>query len=101
MDPVAGEPPESAALVADRLETVKFRVDSEPHIRVDTTRCQGCELKPCLWVCPAQLFTLSGEEVLFSYEGCLECGTCYVACGLKAISWQYPRGGYGVMFRDA
>lgn len=87
--------------VQEKLDTVLFRVDDRPHIVVDTDRCHTCALRPCLYVCPAQLFTESGGEILFSYEGCFECGTCYVACSGGAVHWSYPRGGYGVCFREA
>lgn len=90
--------------IQERLDLIRYRVDHIPHITVDTRRCEGCSLQPCLTVCPAELFTLSGGAVLFSYEGCLECGTCYVACGTRGnggVSWSYPRGGYGVCFREA
>ncbi|MFO1430445.1 MAG: FAD-dependent oxidoreductase [Candidatus Competibacteraceae bacterium] len=40
--------------------------------------------------------------ILFNYEQCFECGTCYIACNQEgAIRWSYPRGGYGVTFRES
>ncbi|MEK6545549.1 MAG: ferredoxin family protein, partial [Nitrospinota bacterium] len=30
-------------------------------------------------------------------EGCLECGTCRIAC--EFIEWRNPKGGYGVCYR--
>jgi ferredoxin like protein len=36
----------------------------------------------------------------FVYDGCLECGTCYIVCHKKAFTrWRYPRGGFGVAYR--
>jgi len=30
----------------------------------------------------------------------LECGTCYLVCNAEgALTWTYPEGGYGVVFR--
>jgi ferredoxin like protein len=87
--------------IQEKLELVRFKVDKQPHIRLKAEVCSSCEAKPCLWVCPAGLFTLSGGEVLFSYEGCLECGTCYLTCPEDAIEWSYPQGGYGVCFRES
>ncbi|NLI13257.1 MAG: ferredoxin family protein, partial [Peptococcaceae bacterium] len=51
--------------------------------------------------CPACLYTLKEDgELSFDYAGCLECGTCRIICPKEgAISWQYPRGGFGVSFR--
>jgi ferredoxin like protein len=37
--------------------------------------------------------------MVFNCEGCLECGTCKVVCDRDAVSWRYPRGGYGVRYR--
>jgi len=38
--------------------------------------------------------------VLFNYEQCFECGACYLVCNTAgAISWNYPEGGAGVVFR--
>src|SRR5579885_3021792 len=85
--------------IEERLELVRFKVDKTPHIRVRTEECKGCDTTPCVFVCPAGLFELLGDEMHFSYEHCLECGTCYVACERKAIEWEYPRGGWGVSFR--
>lgn len=87
--------------IQEKLDLVRFRVDKESHIKLDSALCQKCELRACLWVCPAGLFTLSGDELLLSYEGCLECGACYLACPQGAIQWNYPKGGYGVCFRES
>ena len=38
--------------------------------------------------------------ILFNYEQCFECGTCYMVCNTEgALTWSYPEGGYGVVFR--
>ena len=38
--------------------------------------------------------------MLFNYEQCFECGTCYLVCNAEgAITWTYPEGGHGVVFR--
>lgn len=80
----------------------KFAVDEEePHIVLDKTICAKCVDKPCLVVCPAVLYTLKDGEMNFDYAGCLECGTCRVICKDKGIiKWAYPRGTFGVAFRN-
>lgn len=88
-------------IIQQKLDLVRFNVDKEPHIRINQEPCRTCDRRPCLYVCPAGLFTLSDGEILFSYEGCFECGACYIACPGGAIDWNYPRGGYGVCFRAA
>jgi ferredoxin like protein len=51
--------------------------------------------------CPANLFVPTSDGgILFNYEQCFECGTCYLVCNSEgAITWTYPEGGYGVAFR--
>jgi len=79
----------------------KFIVDDEQaHIKVDKEVCKTCRDKPCTYACPAGLYTLKDEEMSFDYAGCLECGTCRAVCPYAgAITWSYPRGGFGVQFR--
>jgi ferredoxin like protein len=37
--------------------------------------------------------------VELTIDGCLECGTCRIACGTEVLEWYYPSGGAGVQFR--
>ena len=88
----------------EKMRTVRFRVDSEEaHIKVNSEVCQDCSLTSCVYVCPAKLFIpLDDGNILFNYEQCFECGACYIACNEEgAIEWKYPKGGYGVTFREA
>jgi len=88
--------------VEENLLLLKFNIDKDPHIRVDKNKCDRCELKPCLYVCPVQNFKLEKGELNFSWVGCVECGSCRVSCeklGSQGIKWSYPRGGFGVSFR--
>ena len=32
-------------------------------------------------------------------DGCLECGTCRLVCDAKNVDWNYPRGGFGILFK--
>jgi ferredoxin like protein len=82
------------------LRLVHFSVDLQPHITVDAESCTSCSHRGCLFTCPAECYTEDREGgVKFSYEGCLECGTCRVVCDRGAVSWNHPRGGFGVGFR--
>ena len=79
-----------------------FQIDSEEsHILIDQEVCQSrCTIRYCLHVCPADLYDLNEKgEMTVDYEGCLECGTCYIACREDALEWHYPRAGYGVQYR--
>jgi ferredoxin like protein len=87
----------------DRMATVEFRVDTEAHIVVDNDVCKSCTTQECVTACPARLFVPTSEGgILFNYEECFECGTCYMVCNKEgAISWSYPLGGHGVVMRSS
>jgi ferredoxin like protein len=87
---------------ADRMDTVTFDVSEKAHIVVDSAVCEGCSTKACVSACPADLFVPKSDGgILFNYEQCFECGTCYLVCDNEgAISWSYPEGGRGVVFRN-
>ena len=84
-----------------RMATVEFRVDEDrAHITVDDTLCRDCTTRGCITACPANLLVpTAAGGILFNYEQCFECGTCYLVCNEEgAISWTYPEGGHGVVF---
>jgi ferredoxin like protein len=101
----SGADPGAAAWPAVSFEelmgTVEFRVGERPHIVVDSQVCRSCTTKACVTACPANLFAPTSDGgILFNYEQCFECGTCYQVCnGEGAITWTYPDGGDGVVFR--
>lgn len=86
-----------------RLGIDKYEIDEQnSHITVEHSQCQPCENRPCLTVCPAEVYLWVDEKVAVRYENCLECGTCQIACdtgGNSAIDWQPPQGGFGIVFR--
>ena len=85
----------------ERMATVEFRVAEQPHIIVDSDVCRSCTTRDCVYACPAGLFVPTTDGgILFNYEQCFECGTCYMVCNSEgAITWTYPDGGHGVVFR--
>lgn len=83
----------------ERLATLAFRTDPEPHIVIQEDLCPACEGRPCTIVCPANLYLWEGSRIVHNCEGCLECGSCRVICPRGAITWRYPLGGYGVRYR--
>jgi ferredoxin like protein len=85
----------------DKLSMDIFKNDQDAHIVIRQEICRHCELKPCLSICPGGLYSVSEEtgEILIEYTGCLECGSCRVACLSGALEWRYPRGGFGVQYR--
>lgn len=51
-------------------------------------------------VCPAGLYSIDEQGVFhISEDGCLECGTCLLACGGEVLDWRYPDGSVGVQYR--
>ena len=84
-----------------RMATATFDVHERAHITIDGDACHGCTTKPCVVACPANLFVPTADGgILFNYEQCFECGTCYLVCNTEgAITWTYPEGGHGVVFR--
>ena len=77
-----------------------IKVDSEKHIKVKQEICKDCRERVCLYVCPAHVYTLNGSgELVLELDGCLECGTCKIACIKNALDWNYPRAGYGIQYR--
>jgi ferredoxin like protein len=84
----------------DRMATVDFRLGARAHITVDSDVCRSCTTRECVTACPANLFAPTADGgILFNYEDCFECGTCYMVCNHEgAINWTYPDGGQGVVF---
>ena len=100
--PAKEHPPVEKPLTTDdRLALDRFDADDEPFIVVQTELCRTCVLKPCLYVCPAQVYRWENGELMYNVEGCIELGACAIVCpelGNGAIRWSYPRGGKGVEF---
>lgn len=85
--------------IDDILLGNRFNVDEIPHIVLNKDKCRECTVRACVVICPAGCFKVSGKnEIDFSCANCLECGSCRIACARDAISWKYPRGGYGVCY---
>jgi ferredoxin like protein len=85
--------------VEDKLSVNKFDIDKDVHIRIADDICQTCNHHACIYVCPASCYKLSEGGITFSYEGCLECGSCNIACDKGAIDWTLPRPGFGICYQ--
>jgi ferredoxin like protein len=86
--------------IDDKLALNLFHIDKDPHITVDTEICRRCPHKLCTRICPVENYTLNGDNsIVFAWEGCLECGTCRIVCDQGAITWDYPKGGFGISYR--
>lgn len=89
--------------IEDKLFKVKFKADAHEfcHLKIkDKQVCVKCESKPCVTFCPAAVYKWEGAEITVGFENCLECGSCRIACPYFNIDWKYPRGGFGVQFKN-
>lgn len=86
------------AKVEDKLFLNRFRVDEESHIRIiEGALCgEKCADQPCLYICPARVYRMEEGRITVAYEGCVECGSCRIACPHLNIDWRFPRGGFGI-----
>ncbi len=79
----------------------KYTVDEgNPHIEL-VEDPSDAEFDKLIRVCPAALYKRRDDGTkVFDYSGCLECGTCRIACGGTIINkWKYPDAGMGVEYR--
>ena len=77
-----------------------FKPGREAHIKIRPGMGKDHRLKPMVRICPAGCYSKNEKtEVMLTIDGCLECGTCRVACGMDVLDWNYPEGGTGVQFR--
>lgn len=87
--------------VDEYLALDKYEVDEESaHIElVDDPDIE--EFLKLVRVCPAALYKIDAEgKKSFDYAGCLECGTCHIACeGTIVKKWENPRPTMGVEYR--
>lgn len=79
----------------------KYEVDeSNAHVElVDDPDTE--EFLKLVRVCPAALYKIDAEgNKSFDYAGCLECGTCRIACGDTIVKkWENPGPTMGVQYR--
>jgi ferredoxin like protein len=90
------------ARVEEKLFQNRYLVDSgRPHITIAPHSKPSKNLLSMTKLCPAGCYEEnSAGQVEITPDGCLECGTCRVLCEASGdIVWNYPRGGYGVLFK--
>src|SRR5262245_4242425 len=91
------------AAIERKLALNNFNVDrARAHIRIiDRDVCLRCVRQKCLTCCQATCYAPHDDgRVLFTYEGCVEYGTCRIVCHeFNNIEWTSPRGGFGIQYR--
>ncbi|MEN6617227.1 MAG: 4Fe-4S dicluster domain-containing protein [Syntrophorhabdus sp.] len=87
--------------VEEKIALNAMKNDTKSHIILNQAICANCKERMCIKVCPGHLYSLNEEtgEMIVEYAGCLECGTCLIACAYESIIWDYPAGEYGVQYR--
>lgn len=89
--------------VPERLARNAYEVDEEEsHIAVDqdAVRRTGCAALLAR-VCAAHVYEEQPDgSVSVAAHACLECGTCLAVAPPGVLRWRYPRGGFGVAFRQ-
>ncbi len=88
--------------VADRLARTRYELDDESHITVDQALARSTGTAALLVrVCPARVYSEGPDgDLVVQHAACLECGTCLAVAAPGSLTWHYPRGGYGVVYRE-
>ncbi|MGQ9719492.1 MAG: ferredoxin family protein [Nitrososphaerales archaeon] len=82
-----------------RLSLNTYKVYKENHISVNREKCTICIDKPCISCCPTGTYSWEKDDLIVSFEGCVECGTCEIVCPYKKIILSYPPAGHGIVYR--
>jgi ferredoxin like protein len=87
--------------IQEKVGLNKYEIDEgNSHIRIDQEKCANCAERPCLYICPAGVYSERNGDIIPEFAACLECGTCRVACANEGLTWFYPRGSFGVIYRQ-
>lgn len=91
--------------VDEALSINKYEVDEEnAHIEIkedDGSDAYAEEFLKLVRVCPARCYRIGDDGArTFDYAGCLECGTCRIACEATIVTkWVNPAPMMGVEYR--
>lgn len=89
--------------VPERLSKNIYEVDEgNSHIEVNQAIAKATGTgKLLVQVCPAHVYSENEDgTIAVEYAACLECGTCLAVAAPGALTWHYPDGGMGIMFRE-
>ncbi len=88
--------------VEEKLYYNRYLVDAgRPHIKVKPHETPSKALLSLTHTCPAGCYSRNEKgQVEITADGCMECGTCrIVTAATGEIEWNYPRGGFGVLYK--
>ena len=88
--------------VTEKIAVNKYELDEgHPHIVVHEEACRAkCKNLACLLVCPARVYSEVNGKIMADWAACLECGAFKAACPTDALDWVYPRGWFGIVYRN-
>jgi len=84
----------------DKRQLVTVIESPVDFIRLDHGKCVGC--KNCVIICGMDLWKIrDGKAVLEPdyRKFCTECASCYTVCDYDAIEFNFPPGGYGIVYQ--
>jgi len=91
------------ALIEKKLSLNRYRVDAgRPHIKIkDAEVCATrCAAQQCVVCCPAGCWGSEARQVSLITDGCVESGACRIVCDeFPNVDWNYPRGGFGILYK--
>lgn len=88
------------ARLKEKLGANAFKDVGDFHIHMKDNAANDERMLRAILVCPAGLYRLDDAgKVTVSEDGCLECGTCKIACGEDVLEWRYPDAKCGVQYR--
>lgn len=92
----------TARTMYERLAHTHFETDDVCHITIDAERIRKAGIAATLVkICPAQVYSQNeAGDLEAEFAACLECGTCRQIAPQNALQWHYPRGGFGVEYRQ-
>src|SRR3990167_6308369 len=65
--------------LSEKLYLVRFKTDTESHLKVDPEKCKPCKDRDCIYICPADVYKLDEREnIVISYEACLQSCMCRI-----------------------
>jgi len=88
--------------IEEKLFQNRYLVDAgRPHIKVRAHVTPSAALASLVDACPAGCYAETDKGTIeIVADGCMECGTCRVLTQHTGeVEWDYPRGGFGVLFK--
>ena len=89
--------------IPEQLSRNAYNLDEDQtHIEINQAVAKATGTAKLLRaVCPAGVYDQAADgTITIEYAACLECGTCRAVAPPGALTWHYPRGGFGIQYRE-